>query len=276
MIKDILVNLSLGADADPTADYAISVAAAFEAHLAGVSFVYDPMIPASVMGSGIPMDVIEQQRRESQRIADEVIGRFETAAKRAGISFATRANDVSTAGAADRFAHFARRFDLSVVGQPQPEGSVAENMMLEAALFGSGRPVIAVPYIQKEGLKLDRVMVCWDGGAAAARAVGDAIPLLARAKLVEVVVIVERGKEDEMPGVDLAQHLARHDVNVTVERIPMGDVGVGDAILSHAADSSADFVVMGGYGHSRLREFILGGATRTMIESMTVPVLLSH
>jgi nucleotide-binding universal stress UspA family protein len=76
--------------------------------------------------------------------------------------------------------------------------------------------------------------------------------------------------------VNLAQHLSRHNVNVTINRIPMGDMAVADALLSHAADSSADFVVMGGYGHSRLREFILGGATRTVLQSMTVPTLLSH
>jgi nucleotide-binding universal stress UspA family protein len=119
-------------------------------------------------------------------------------------------------------------------------------------------------------------MVCWDGGRMAARAVADAMPFLTRAKAVEIVVVVERGKEDEMPGINLAQHLARHDVNVTVERIPMGDVAVADALLSHASDTSADLVVMGGYGHSRLRQFILGGVTRTVLKSMTAPTLLSH
>jgi nucleotide-binding universal stress UspA family protein len=124
---------------------------------------------------------------------------------------------------------------------------------------------------------LDRVMICWDGGRTAARAIGDALPLLTRAKMVEVVIFAgERGKQDEIPGADMGQHLARHGLNVSVNRIPLGDVDVADAILSHAADSSADFVVMGGYGHSRLREFILGGATRGMLQAMTVPVLLAH
>jgi nucleotide-binding universal stress UspA family protein len=276
MVKDILVNLSPSAAADPAVDYAVSIAAAFEAHLAGVAFVYDPVVPATVMGGGVPVELIESQRVENEKLAGGAVSRFEAAAKRAGISFETRRTDASTAGAADRFAHFARRFDLSVVGQPQPDNPMLQDLILESALFESGRPVIAVPYIQKAGFALNQVMVCWDGGRMAARAVADAMPFLTRAKAVEIVVVVERGKEDEMPGINLAQHLARHDVNVTVERIPMGDVAVADALLSHASDTSADLVVMGGYGHSRLRQFILGGVTRTVLKSMTAPTLLSH
>lgn len=276
MIKDIVVSLSLGEDRDPAADYAITLAQSFGAHLAGVSFIYDPVIPATVMGGGIPAELIESQRRENETLATGAASRFETAASRAGISFEVRKTDASAAGAADRFAHFARRFDLAVAGQAHPEGSMTQELILESALFEAGRPVIAVPYIQREGLKLDRVMVCWDGSRTAARAVADAMPFLTRADAVEIVIIVERGKQDEIPGVNLAVHLARHDINVTINRIPMGSVAVADALLSHAADSSADFVVMGGYGHSRLREFILGGATRSMLAAMTVPTLLSH
>jgi nucleotide-binding universal stress UspA family protein len=134
-----------------------------------------------------------------------------------------------------------------------------------------------VPYIQKAGLKLDRVMVCWDGSRAAARAVADAMPFLHKAKQVEIVIIATgRPKSDEVPGADLGQHLARHGLKVEVKRITSPDIDVPSTILSYAADSSADMIVMGGYGHSRLREFVLGGATRGILESMTVPVLMSH
>jgi nucleotide-binding universal stress UspA family protein len=277
MIKDILVNLTPGDARDPATDYAVSVAAACEAHLAGVAFVYDPIIPATVMGGGIPAELIESQRQESEQGASAAASRFEAAAKKAGLSFETHQISATAAGGADRFAHLARRFDLSIVGQPSPDSPVMNDLVLETAMFESGRPVIAVPYIQKGGLKLDRVMICWDGGRTAARAIGDALPLLTRAKMVDVVIFAgERGKQDEIPGADMGQHLARHGLNVSVNRIPLGDVDVADAILSHAADSSADFVVMGGYGHSRLREFILGGATRGMLQAMTVPVLLAH
>jgi nucleotide-binding universal stress UspA family protein len=144
-------------------------------------------------------------------------------------------------------------------------------------LFESGQPLIMVPYIQKAPLKLDRVMVCWDGGRAAARAIADAMPLLRRAGHVDVVIVTdERGKRDQIEGADMGAHLARHGLNVEVTRTALGDIDVADVILSRAADMSTDFIVMGGYGHSRLREFVLGGVTRSILRSMTVPVLMSH
>ena len=134
-----------------------------------------------------------------------------------------------------------------------------------------------MPYIQKAPLKLDNVMVCWDGSRQAARAIGDAMPLLVKSQRVEVVIVTnERGKEDEIEGADMAEHLARHGLKVDVHRIGGGDIDVADALLSHAADSGADFMVMGGYGHSRLREFVLGGVTRSILQSMTIPMLMSH
>jgi nucleotide-binding universal stress UspA family protein len=120
-------------------------------------------------------------------------------------------------------------------------------------------------------------MVCWDGSRAATRAIADAMPLLKRAKRIEVLIVAnERGKHDEIEGVDMGAHLARHGLNVEIKREQIGDIDVADVILSHAADTEASFIVMGGYGHSRLREFVLGGVTRTILQSMTVPVLMSH
>jgi nucleotide-binding universal stress UspA family protein len=120
-------------------------------------------------------------------------------------------------------------------------------------------------------------MVCWDGSRNAARAVGDAMPLLARAKAVEVVIVAsEAGKSDELPGADIAHHLARHGLKVELQRIVSPGLDVANTILSHAADAGTDFIVMGGYGHSRMRELVLGGATRGILTSMTVPTLMSH
>jgi nucleotide-binding universal stress UspA family protein len=136
--------------------------------------------------------------------------------------------------------------------------------------------VVVVPYIQKAGLKLDRIMACWDGSHNAARAIADALPFLKRGKTIEIVMVASGGsKTDELPGADLGEHLARHDLKVEVKRL-VADIDVANTILSYAADSAADFIVMGGYGHSRLREFVLGGVTRGILESMTVPVLMSH
>jgi nucleotide-binding universal stress UspA family protein len=170
----------------------------------------------------------------------------------------------------------ARRFDLSVLMQSEPDSLGPEDLVAEAALFQSGRPAVVVPYIHKGGFNTDRIMVCWDAGRASARALSDALPLLKRAKLVDVVMVTgEEGKRDVIEGADIGQHLARHDVNVEVKRIVAAG-NVQSTLLSYAADSSADMIVMGGYGHSRLREFILGGVTREMLQSMTVPCFMSH
>ena len=275
MIKDIVVNLGLGAH-DRAGDFAISVADAFEAHVLGVAFAYEPIIPGSVMG-GIPPDFIEAQRVESEEKARTAIARFEQAAKRAGVAAETRTISASISGAADQLGRLGRRFDLIVVGQAERDKALPDEVVDEGVLFESGRPVIFVPYIQKTGLKLDRVMVCWDGSRAATRAVADAMPLLQKAKRVEIVMVASgKAKGDEIPGADLGQRLARHGLKVDVKRITSPDIDVPSTILSYAADSSTDLIVMGGYGHSRLREFVLGGVTRGLLESMTVPVLMSH
>lgn len=276
MIKDIVVNLSVGEKAGPAGDYAISVAAAFDAHLAGVAFLYDPIMPVSGAGY-IPADVIATQERDSQEATRSALDRFTAACRRAGIAAEPLTLSTSFAGVGEQFGRIARRFDLSIVGQAEPETSEVEEIVAESALFESGRPLILVPYIQKAPLKLDRVMVCWDGGRAAARAIADAMPLLRRAGHVDVVIVTdERGKRDQIEGADMGAHLARHGLNVEVTRTALGDIDVADVILSRAADMSTDFIVMGGYGHSRLREFVLGGVTRSILRSMTVPVLMSH
>jgi nucleotide-binding universal stress UspA family protein len=133
-----------------------------------------------------------------------------------------------------------------------------------------------VPYIQQTSIKLDRIMICWDGSRSAARAAADAMPFLERAKSVEVAMVSERGKSEETPEADIAQHLARHGLAVEVKQIAAAHVHTADILLSHAADTSADLLVLGGYGHSRLREFVLGGVTRSILETMTVPTLMSH
>jgi len=275
MIKDIVVNLGLGEN-DPAGTFAVSLAEQFEAHVLGVAFAYEPVIPGSVMG-GIPPDFIEAQRAESEKKARAAIARFEAAAKRSNLSAESRILTASISAAADQLGRIGRRFDMVVVGQPDRDAGVPDEIIDEGVLFESGRPVIFVPYIFKGAAKLDRVMVCWDGSRAATRAVADSLPLLGKAKQVEIVIVsTGRPKSDEIPGADLGQHLARHGLKVDVKRITSPDIDVPSTILSYAADSSADLIVMGGYGHSRLREFVLGGATRGLLESMTVPVLMSH
>jgi nucleotide-binding universal stress UspA family protein len=276
MIKDLIVNLSLGDKPDPAAAFAVSVAGTLDAHVMGLSFLYEPVFPSVELVS-VPADIIDMQREENERLSTAARTRFDELARRNAVSGETRAVDETLAGAPDTFARIARRFDLSVVAQPGPDTPGTDATFVEAALFSSGRPVLIVPYIQRAGLKLDRVMVCWDGSRTAARATADALPLLARAKTIEVVTVTNGSPEmKEIPGIDFAQHLARHRLNVELKRVVAGGVDTANVLLSHAADTSADLIVMGGYGHSRWREFVLGGATRGLLASMTVPTLMSH
>jgi nucleotide-binding universal stress UspA family protein len=276
MIKDVVVNLTGGAPQAFAADYAISIARTFGAHIEGVGFVYEPVIPGSLLG-GIPVDLIEAQREANTKTAKAAVARFEAAAQAAQLSAESRILDASIAGAADLFGRIARRFDLAVVGQARPKEGSSEELLIEGALFESGRPVVVVPYVQTQGLTLERVLVCWDGSRPATRAIADALPFLQRAKAVEIVAVSgERGKGRELVGTNMARHLERHGLKVVLKQVSAGDADVTAAIRSHAAQGGADFMVMGGYGHSRLREFILGGVTRTILASTTIPLLMSH
>lgn len=276
MIKDILVSVPAGATSGGAVNYAISVARTFDAHLTGLAFVYDPIVPGTVF-DGVPANIVATYRAQIEKAAKAAVAKFDEAARGAGVSAESRLAESGLDTLDQSFAQFARRFDLTVIGQVEPGNDTPEQVLPETALFGSGRPVLVVPYIQKAGLQLDRVLVCWDGSRAAARAIGDAMPLLARSKSIDVVTAMKsEGPRDELPGADIAHHLARHKLKVDFKRIVTKDQDVASTILSTAADLGSDMIVMGGYGHSRLREFVLGGATRGILGAMTVPVLMSH
>jgi nucleotide-binding universal stress UspA family protein len=277
MIKDIVINLEHQVARDPARDFAISIAEIFDTHLAGVAFAYTPEFPGYVVPE-LPPDIVAQMTAESEKSAMIAIERFDAVAKRSLISVEHRLLRTIGAEAPAILATLTRRFDLSVFMQSEP-GRVDNDEMIETALFQSGRPLIVVPYIQKDGLKLEHVVCCWDGSRAAARAFNDALPLLTRANTVDLLIVLNEktnSENKEVRGVEMAKHLARHDVKVQLERVPAPDTDVTSAILSYVADNSGTLIVMGGYGHSRLREIILGGATREMLKSMTVPVFMSH
>jgi len=275
MIKDIVVKLTVGEERDAAAHYAISLASLFKAHLVGIAFVDNPSISPNLI-AGIPVELIDAQHKAGKALAKAAATRFEGAAKQAGVMTESRILDIAPGAAGDRFAHLARGFDLSVLRKAEPD-ETAQESIIEAALFESGRPVIVVPISHKRAAKFDRVMVNWDGSRAATRALGDAIPLLKGAKTVEVVTVAASAtKNAENPEIDIGQHLSRHGLNVGVKRIIVGDIDITSAILNQAADTSADLMVMGGYGHSRLREYILGGVTRGILLAMTLPTLMSN
>lgn len=276
MIKDVVASLSLDDEAGVVINYSLSVAVAFEAHIAGVAFIYEPTIPGSVFDGAAPA-MIETLRAEAEQAGKAMQSRFDEAVRRAGVSSESHLLEGGPGRAASLFGQVARHFDLAIVAQPRPDGTFPDDAVLEDVLFHSGRPVLVVPYAHRAPLQLDRIMVCWDGSRAAVRAIADSLPFLQRGKTIEIVTVsASEEAEDELPGFDMAHHLARHGITVQLKNLVSGSADTTNTILSYAADRSADLIVMGGYGHSRLREFVLGGVTRGMLASLTVPTLMSH
>jgi len=275
MIKDILVNLSVGKPHDVTGDFAISVAALFDAHLSAVAVAYKTPIGGSIL-DGVGANFIDNWNAQCKTAAVHAQQAFDNQARLANIRANSSLISDYVAEAAQIFGETARHYDLSVVAQQDQENDFPESLTIEAVLFESGRPELVLPYIQKIGIKFDRIMLCWDGSRNAARAVGDAIPLLKRAAQIDVVTVDLKERRNNLRGAQIAEHLARHKFKVDLKSIVAPDSDVTNVILSQAADSETDLIVMSGYGHTRLREFILGGATRGMLGSMTVPVLMSH
>src|SRR6202171_5312626 len=188
MIKDIVVNLEHRIGRDPARDFAITIAETFDAHIVGVTFAYAPDFPGYVTLE-IPPDIVAAIVAESEKAALTAIERFEDAVRRSLISAEHRLLKPVGASAPAGLSTLARRFDLSVFMQSEPNG-VDNDDLIETSLFQSGRPLIVVPYIQKDGLKLDRVVCCWDGSRAAARAINDALPLLVKATTAELLIVL--------------------------------------------------------------------------------------
>jgi nucleotide-binding universal stress UspA family protein len=276
MIKDILVTLPTGDAPSFAMNYAVTVARTFDAHLTGVAFVQD-LAGAGALFDSATAIVLDDYRREAEAAAEAAKARFDETWRREGLSAESVVLNAGTISLPELLARTARRFDLTILPQADPEDGRSGEVMIEAALLGSGRPILIVPYFQEGGVKFDRILVCWDGSHNAARAIADAMPFLIRAKQVEVVAVVtDENADDSMLGLYIAHHLSRHDVIVEVRNILAHGQDVSVRIRSHAVQQSADLIVMGGYGHSRLREFVLGGATRDILESTVVPTLMSH
>ncbi len=273
-IKDILLHLDTSGRGDAATAFAVSLASTLQAHLtvAGVAMQIVP--PTSFMGD-YPYDLMVEATTAAQKAAEDAYAKLRAAAP-TGVATELVTITAPSGEARNEFGRLGRHFDLIVVGQGGPEYGTDDELMGEGALFRSGRPVFVVPRIHQGAAKLGKAMVCWDGGLAGARAVGDALPLLTRAGRVEIVSVEpKKPPVDDASGLAIARHLARHNINATLRKLPPSN-DIGAALLSHAADGAADYLVMGGYGHSRFREFVLGGTTRTLFEAMTVPVLMSH
>jgi nucleotide-binding universal stress UspA family protein len=279
-IRDILVHLDGTADSTARLDLAAGLAQRLSAHLVGL-YVLDVPLPVfaggDVGGGAVTAELITAMRDEVVAEAARVASVFRERLRRDGIAGEWREAEGTTA---TQVALHGRYVDLVLVGQANPDGSnPAATATVEAALFTSGRPVLVVPSIWAGGSVGRRALIGWNASREAARAVNDALPLLAGAESVTVLTIDAEAKPDGNAGeagAEIALHLARHGVPATVRRVAGAEISAGDVLLNEAADLASDLIVIGGYGHSRLRELVLGGATRTLLGQMTVPVLMAH
>ena len=276
--KTILVHLDRDARRSERVELAATLAGRHDAHLVGLFALSSSRMPSYVR-SDTSGALIAAQNRQRAEAATEAEAAFRAAVrKHSGVKTEWR---ISAADALDAVRLNARYADLVVVGQrereAEDESGIAPEFVDELVL-SCGRPVLIVPYAGRFPDAGKRALVAWNASAEAARAIADALPLLARAESVNVIVFETgpAGDHGEEPGADAALYLARHGVKATVSRYGSPDIDVGSQILSRAADMAADLIVMGAYGHSRMRELVLGGVTRTILESMTAPVLMSR
>ncbi len=273
--KTIIVHLDAGKRRRPRLELACALAQRHDAHLVGL-FALEPE-PAPVAPEAAPM-LIEDMLRPRRAAAEEA-GREFTDTMRA-LGYAGKSEWCEAPG--DGFAglrHYARHVDLVVAGQPDPEGGGVPAWFSHDLVMSAGRPVLHVPFAGRFAECGTRVLVAWNASREAARALADGLALLRGARAVEIVTFDPEKLVRPLaalPEPDLRAHLARHGVTASVADQPSGGLDIGAAILSRAADSGADLIVMGAYSHSRMRELVLGGATRTLFKSMTVPTLMSH
>ncbi len=273
-IKDILVVLEPGPQGQHVDDFATSLASALGAHLTATGVALQIIAPVSFVGD-YPYELMAQATEESRNAAAQAFERMKNGAPASvGVDYVPV--EGFTSEAIDRVARLARHFDLTIIRQNAPDEDNFASSLAVGAIFGSGRPVLLLPYIHKGPAKLGKAMVAWDGGAVAARALAGALPMLQHAGKVEVVTVARDGQDvDAVPGFDITRHLARHGINAELKQLPPTD-DIAAILLSHVADTAPDYIVMGCYGHSRLRELVLGGTTREILGSMTVPVVMAH
>jgi nucleotide-binding universal stress UspA family protein len=277
--KTIVVHLDAHPRRMARLDIALRLAAQSGSHLVGLFAVDAVPMPryADAEWSNALVGAGERHMNEARAMAQS---EFSAAATRyPAVSCEWRED---SAGALDAVSLSARYADLVIVGQHEPDAGIDDRVnarLSEDLALLVPQPLLVVPYTGRFDSLGERVLLAWDSSPQALRAATGALPLLARASDVQVTVFdADKHRDDhgDLPGADIALFLARHGVNATVSqhRSVAGDVGC--SILSRAADLGTDLIVMGAYGHSRARERMLGGATRTIFESMTVPVLMSH
>jgi nucleotide-binding universal stress UspA family protein len=274
----LLVVLDTDASAHARIEIAAALAERFAAHLVGLYPLPMPEAPRhfGYYDPALLHPFFEELRARARDAADKTRRAFEQIAGRRGVSAEWRE---SPEGEDADLALHARYADLTILGQLDPDEPDTIRPRPEQVTLVSGRPILVVPHVGNFADLGRRIVIGWNASREAARAVNDAMPLLTAAETVTVLTIDPREgsrAHGELPGADISLHLARHGVKAEIERTVSADLPVGEVLLSRVADLGADLLVMGAYGHSRARELLLGGATRSLLRSMTLPVLMSH
>lgn len=274
----ILVHVDHSSHAHARMTAAAQLAVDQNAHLAGVAmngiagYIYQDvaMDPTGMILSSL-MDAADEAAKGATKVFDSIVGNVGVS------SYETRlVNEDPASGLALQ----ARYADLVVISQSDRDDPVSSAIsdLPEYVMLNSGRPVLLLPRVGKFERIGGQVLVAWDGSVEATHALTGALPLLQKAQAVTVVVINPASQSydhGEQPGADIGLYLARHGVKVEV-RVENTSLDIGNALLSLVADLNVDLLVMGGYGHTRFRELLLGGATRSILDAMTVPVLMAH
>lgn len=278
--KDLLVVLDSEAPARRRIDLAAALAERFEAHLVGLYPLPIPEAPRhfGYYDPALLDPFFGELRGRARETADKLREVFQHVTSLRGLSAEWRV--IAEGPEADPALH-ARYVDLTILGQLDPDLGEADMIRPrpEHVTLASGRPILVVPYAGHFETVGRRILIGWNATREATRAVNDAMPLLAAAEVVTVLTVDPREGphgHGQLPAADISLHLARHGVNAEIEQTVSADLPVGEVLLSRAADLGVDLLVMGAYGHSRARELLLGGATRSLLRSMTVPVLMSH
>ena len=276
MYKTLLVPVDGRSKSTRSLELACRIASTFDSHVVGLFIAPSLRIPSAARGEGAAKLLQELQQKVAEQDGQEARARFDSVIKPAALQ---RAEWRTARGAhAEAVALHARYADLVIVNQTDPESADATHFA-DAVLLAAGRPVLLVPYVGDIRTFGQNVLVCWNASREASRAVTDALPLLRSAATVTVLSVDARVSPEshgESASSDIALFLARHGVNTVAAQTVSASVDVGSVILSRAFDLGADLIVMGAYGHSRVRELVMGGATRTVLQSMTAPVLMSH
>ena len=277
--KDILLVLITYPQATDASEMekAVSFAVALDARISALACIVQVRAPSQhLLSDAFVAALVASEREKSSVAAAELSAAFEASAKKAGVFQETLTKECFTSDAPDLLAREARMRDLTIL--PAVLEGHEYRWFAESIVFGSGRPlVILPPRGRTREFALGTVVIAWDGSRPAARAVADALPMLERAKEVRILTVVnEKELSSESPATELSRYLERRGIAAKSDCVEAAGRQISEVFKSYLTSNQTDLLVMGAYGHSRVREFILGGATLSMLSKPPVPILLSH